>query len=155
MLVRAQEKLAGALHARRAEVLEAYALRLPLADGSVDAAASAFGLRNLADPARGLAEMVRVVRPGGQVVVLEFHAPGASGLRAGAFGLYFRRILPTLGRWISGGDRGGYQYLVESVEAFGPADTTARAMRDAGLEALAVERLPGGVAVLFAGRKPD
>jgi len=154
MLARARAKLGRALRAGRASVLEADALRLPIADGSVDAAASAFGLRNLEDSARGLAEMVRVVRPGGRVVVLEFHAPEGRGLRAGAFRLYFRRVLPTLAGWIAGPDRGGYRYLVDSVEAFGPAEATAEAMRAAGLDAVTVERLPGGIAAVFVGRKP-
>ena len=154
MLTRARRKLAGALRAGRAAVLEADALRLPLADASVDASASAFGLRNLGDPAWGLAEMVRVVRPAGRVVILEFHAPEGRGLRAAAFGLYFRRVLPTLGWWMAGSDLGGYRYLVDSVEAFGPAVATAGAMRAAGLEAVTVERLPGGIAAVVVGRKP-
>jgi demethylmenaquinone methyltransferase/2-methoxy-6-polyprenyl-1,4-benzoquinol methylase len=160
MLARARRKLAGPIRAGRASVLEADALRLPLADGSVDAAAAAFGLRNLEDPARGLAEMVRVVRPGGRVVILEFHAPEGRGLRAAAFRLYFHRVLPTLAGWIAsagccaGPDRGGYRYLVDSVEAFGPAEATAETMRAAGLEAVTVERLPGGIAAVFVGRKP-
>ena len=153
MLLRARAKLAKAGLARRAALLEADALRLPLGDRSVDACVCTFGLRNLADMRRGLAEMVRVVRPGGRVVVLEFHQPRGSGLLAAAFGLYFRRILPRLGRWISGRDRGGYRYLVESVDAFGSAEAVVEAMRAAGLEGVRTEPLPGGICALFVGRK--
>jgi len=153
MLLRARAKLAKAGLARRAALLEADALRLPLGDRSVDACVCAFGLRNLADMRRGRAEMVRVVRAGGRVVVIEFHRPCGSGLLAAAFGLYFRRILPRLGRWISGRDRGGYRYLVESVDAFGSAEAVVEAMRAAGLEGVRTEPLPGGICALFVGRK--
>jgi demethylmenaquinone methyltransferase/2-methoxy-6-polyprenyl-1,4-benzoquinol methylase len=160
MLQRAAAKFARAGVAGRTALLEADALALPLPDGSVDAITCAFGLRNLADPAAGLAEMVRVLRPGGAAVILEFHPPPRHGALAAAFRLYFRRILPTLGGWISGGGApagrggpGGYRYLVDSVEAFGPPEATADAMRRAGLAEVAVEPLTAGVVSLFLGRK--
>jgi demethylmenaquinone methyltransferase/2-methoxy-6-polyprenyl-1,4-benzoquinol methylase len=153
MLARARAKLARAGLLARAAVVEADALSLPLADASVDAALCGFGLRNLADTGRGLAELARVVRPGGRVVVLEFHQPRPGPLAA-LFNLYFRRILPRLGGWISGGGHGAYGYLVASIEAFGPPQRTARAMAAAGLADVTVEPLPGGIASVYTGRKP-
>jgi len=153
MLVRAGGKLGAGRLARRAGVAEADALALPLADTSADAATCAFGVRNLADEAAGLAEMVRVVRPGGRVVVLEFHRPRLGGGLAALFGLYFRRVLPTLGRWISGGRHGGYAYLVRSIEAFGPRERLARAMRRAGLRDVRIQPLPGGIASVYVGTR--
>ncbi|MFO8013444.1 MAG: class I SAM-dependent methyltransferase [Phycisphaerae bacterium] len=155
MLARARAKLAEAGLGRRASVVEADALALPLADASADAACCAFGVRNLADEARGLREMVRVVRPGGRVVVLEFHRPEPGGLPAGIFSLYFRRVLPTLGRWISGGRHGGYAYLVRSIEGFGPRGRLAGALRRAGPADVRIVPLPGGVASVYVGTRPE
>jgi demethylmenaquinone methyltransferase/2-methoxy-6-polyprenyl-1,4-benzoquinol methylase len=150
MVARTRAKLRSAGLAGRAAAVEADALALPLADGAADAACCAFGVRNLADEAAGLAEMRRVVRPGGRVVVLEFHRPRGGPLAA-VFGLYFRRILPRLGGWISGGRHGGYAYLVRSIEGFGPPGRLADTMRRAGLAGVTVEPLPGGVASLYVG----
>jgi len=154
MLERARRKFDRRGLSGRATVVEADALALPLADAAADAATCAFGLRNLIDPARGLAEMVRVVRPGGRVVVLEFHQPQARGLVGRLFGLYFRRILPRLGAWVARDRHGGYAYLVASIDAFGPPRQTAAAMEDAGLADVVARPLAGGIASVFAGRKP-
>ncbi|MBL7140378.1 MAG: class I SAM-dependent methyltransferase [Planctomycetes bacterium] len=153
MVARAREKVCRAGLGPRAAVVEADALALPLADAVADAACCAFGVRNLADEAAGLSEMVRVVRPGGRVVALEFHRPRGRGPLAALFGLYFRRILPRLGGWISGGRHGGYAYLVRSIEAFGPPERLARAMQQAGLRDVTVEPLPGGIASLYVGTR--
>jgi len=151
MLRAARRKLCEARLARRVTLVETDALRLPLADRSVDAAVCAFGLRNLADPEAGLAEVARVVRPGGRVLVLEFHRPPRDGWPARLFRLYFRRLLPRLGAWLSGSR--AYAYLVDSIEAFGPIDRTAERMRRAGLDAVHVEPLPGGVAAAYVARR--
>jgi demethylmenaquinone methyltransferase/2-methoxy-6-polyprenyl-1,4-benzoquinol methylase len=153
MLARAAAKFARKGVAARAAIVEADVLALPLPDGSVDAVTCGFGLRNLADTARGLAEMLRVLAPGGPAVILEFHQPRAGGPLAGTFGLYFRRILPRLGAWISGGGHGGYRYLVESIEAFGPPQATAAAMERAGFEGVRIEPLTGGIASVYVGKK--
>jgi demethylmenaquinone methyltransferase/2-methoxy-6-polyprenyl-1,4-benzoquinol methylase len=154
MLERAARKFARVACGGRAALVEADALALPLPDASVDAVTCGFGLRNLADAAAGLAEMLRVLRPGGPAVILEFHSPRGRGPLAGALGLYFRRILPRLGAWISGGGHGGYSYLVASIEAFGPPEATARAMAQAGLTAVRTEPLAGGIASVYVGLKP-
>jgi demethylmenaquinone methyltransferase / 2-methoxy-6-polyprenyl-1,4-benzoquinol methylase len=95
--------------------IEADALHLPLADASVDLVTSAFGFRNLADYAAALAELHRVLRPGGQIAILECNQPG--GLTGALYSFYFHHILPTLGGLISGKPR-AYAYLPDSVLKF-------------------------------------
>ena len=153
MLQRAAEKLARAGLARRATLVEANVLALPLPDASADAATCAFGLRNLAEPGRCVAEMVRVLRPGGRLAILEFHRPRRQGALAGLFGLYFRHVLPRLGAWISRGRHGAYAYLVRSIQDFGPPERVADAMREAGLDRVRVEPLAGGIASVYVGVK--
>ncbi len=89
---------------------------LPFDDASFDASTIAFGLRNLADPEKGLSEMRRVVRPGGATVVLEFLRP-PDGLVGTAYAWYLRHALPRVGEWV-GGDRAAYRYLSNTVDAY-------------------------------------
>ena len=95
--------------------IEADALHLPLADNSVDLVTAAFGFRNLANYEEGLAELHRVLRPGGQIGILECNQP--EGLIGALYSLYFRQVLPRLGGMLSG-DRSAYTYLPESVARF-------------------------------------
>jgi demethylmenaquinone methyltransferase/2-methoxy-6-polyprenyl-1,4-benzoquinol methylase len=95
--------------------IEADALHLPLADASVDLVTSAFGFRNLTSYSAGLAELHRVLRPGGQIAILECNQPG--GLIGFLYSFYFHHILPTLGGLISG-KRRAYAYLPDSVMKF-------------------------------------
>src|SRR5688572_13634498 len=99
MLARALAK-SGPSAPAGARFVAADALALPFADDTFHFATVAFGIRNVADPAAGLREMARVVRPGGRVVVLEFTKPRVPVLGS-AYRFYFRRVLPALGRWIS------------------------------------------------------
>lgn len=94
---------------------EADALHLPFPDASLDLVTFAFGFRNLADYAAGLAELYRVLKPGGEIAILECNQPG--GLVGWSYSLYFRRVLPVLGGLISGTPR-AYAYLPDSVRRF-------------------------------------
>jgi len=95
--------------------IEADALHLPLADNSIDLVTSAFGFRNLSNYEAGLAELHRVLRPGGQIGILDFNQP--TGLTGVLYNLYFKQILPRFGGLISG-DPEAYSYLPESVARF-------------------------------------
>jgi demethylmenaquinone methyltransferase/2-methoxy-6-polyprenyl-1,4-benzoquinol methylase len=109
--------------------IEADALHLPLADNSVDLVTSAFGFRNLANYEEGLAELHRVLRPGGQIGILDCNQP--SGLTGAAYSLYFKKILPRLGGLISG-DAGAYSYLPASVERFPRPPRMKQLIQNAG-----------------------
>jgi demethylmenaquinone methyltransferase/2-methoxy-6-polyprenyl-1,4-benzoquinol methylase len=98
------------------EFLEGDALNLPFDDASFDASTIAFGLRNLADPVRGLREMQRVVKPGGRSVVLEFVRPPKNVVGA-AYRLYLRTLLPAIGGTLSG-QPAAYRYLSDTVDSY-------------------------------------
>jgi demethylmenaquinone methyltransferase/2-methoxy-6-polyprenyl-1,4-benzoquinol methylase len=110
------------------EFFEGDALNLPFDDVSFDASTIAFGLRNLADPIRGLREMVRVVKPGGRAVVLEFVQP-PRGLVGGAYRMYLRTLLPSIGGLLSG-DSSAYRYLSDTIDSYRtPDELVEMAMR--------------------------
>jgi demethylmenaquinone methyltransferase / 2-methoxy-6-polyprenyl-1,4-benzoquinol methylase len=124
--------------------------RLPLVSACVDGAAVAFGIRNVGDMRAAFREVVRVLRPGGRFVVLEFSMP--PGLLGRVYRLYFTRVLPTVGGWISG-DAGAYSYLPASVERF-PAPPGLRALlSEAGFASVRSQPLTGGIAHLFLAVK--
>ena len=129
------------------------ALRLPFRDRAFDRVCVAFGVRNLSDWRGGIAEMARVARPGGRVLVLEFARPRNRLLRR-VFFFYFRKVVPAVGRIISG-DPEAYTYLPESVLSFVGPEELARAMRDEGLEEVSVRPLTGGISALIVGKKGD
>lgn len=128
------------------------ALRLPLVDSRADAATIAFGIRNVGDRARGLREMMRVVRPGGTVIVLEFSLPRGR-LTGALYRFYFTRVLPRIGGWISG-DSAAYRYLPDTVLAWPSPEELRAEMEALGLEECGFQRLTGGVACLSWGRVP-
>jgi demethylmenaquinone methyltransferase/2-methoxy-6-polyprenyl-1,4-benzoquinol methylase len=127
------------------------ALALPFPDASFDAAIIGFGLRNLADYGRGLAEMRRVVRAGGRVVVLEIAQPRGGPGRA-LFGLWFRRVVPLLGRVVR--HPGAYAYLPASVLSYPAPERVADLLRDAGLVDVRWRWLTSGLATLHVGEVP-
>lgn len=147
MLRAAEPKLRGA---QAPLLVQADALSLPVGDARFDAACVAFGIRNVADRTRGLAEMARVVRPGGTVLVLEFSMPPGR-LFGALYRLYFTRLLPIVGGLVSG-DRGAYEYLPETVLAWPDPDELQRELEALGLVECGYERLTGGIACLHHGR---
>lgn len=147
MLVAAREKIER--RRARAVLFESDALRLPLRDASLDLLTVAFGFRNLTDYAAGLAEMRRVLRPGGMAAILEFSQPPNAAFAA-LYSFYSRRILPWIGGVISG-SRDAYTYLPESVRRFPGARELADDMRRAGFEEVTYEYLTGGIAALHLG----
>jgi demethylmenaquinone methyltransferase / 2-methoxy-6-polyprenyl-1,4-benzoquinol methylase len=151
MLVGAKKKMeqGRAGSAARAPLFEADALRLPLADGSLDLLTVAFGFRNLANYRAGLAEMRRVLRPAGTVAILEFTQPPNAAFRA-LYHFYSRRILPIIGGALTG-DRGAYTYLPESVKRFPNAPALAAEMGRAGFGQVEYEYLTGGIVALHVG----
>lgn len=152
MLVQGRPKTV-AKSARQPLVLAADTLALPFAAGTFSAATVAFGIRNVADPVAGLAELRRVVAPGGRIVVLEFCKPSRPVFR-GLYGFYFRRVLPRVGRWISGERAGAYQYLPDSVHAFPEREGFLELMRRAGLEAPRYRLLSLGIAAIYRAEVP-
>jgi demethylmenaquinone methyltransferase/2-methoxy-6-polyprenyl-1,4-benzoquinol methylase len=136
---------------RRVHFLEADTMRLPFGDASLDAVTSAFGFRNLANYARGIEEMQRVLKSGGRLAILEF-----SRVRWPIFGplfrFYFRYFLPRIGAWISGVE-GPYSYLPDSVAKFPDQDALAEMLRTAGFRNVSYKNFTGGVAALHVGEK--
>jgi demethylmenaquinone methyltransferase/2-methoxy-6-polyprenyl-1,4-benzoquinol methylase len=135
------------------EFLEGDALALPFGDGSFDASTIAFGLRNLADPVRGLREMRRVVKPGGRSVVLEFVRP-PENLVGGAYRLYLRTLLPAIGGALSGQPT-AYRYLSDTVDAYRTPDELRAMAAAAGWRSVRFQALAMGTVGIVSGVSGD
>jgi demethylmenaquinone methyltransferase/2-methoxy-6-polyprenyl-1,4-benzoquinol methylase len=146
MLARARIKSTGSPAPVRFEW--ANALSLPYDGASFDAATVGFGARNFADLGRGIAEMTRVVRPGGRVVLLEITTPQRPPL-AWFYALWFDRVVPTLGRLA--GDRDAYTYLPSSVRRFPAPRELAAVMAGCGLAGVRWIVTAGGIIALHVG----
>jgi demethylmenaquinone methyltransferase/2-methoxy-6-polyprenyl-1,4-benzoquinol methylase len=133
------------------DVAAADALELPFADERFDAVMSAFLVRNLADLRRGIAEQVRVLRPGGLLAILET-TPGPEGFLRPLYRLYFRSIVPLMGRLIAG-DGAAYTYLPASTLAFLEPARLAELLRESGLRDVQACRLNFGTVAITLGRK--
>jgi demethylmenaquinone methyltransferase / 2-methoxy-6-polyprenyl-1,4-benzoquinol methylase len=125
------------------------ALRLPLADASVDVVTIAFGLRNLPEPARGLLEFRRVLRTGGRLVVCEFSHPTVPVLSQ-VYRRYLTRLMPLAARRLAS-DPEAYEYLARSIGAWPDQDGLARWLADAGFEQVRWRNLSGGIVALHWG----
>jgi demethylmenaquinone methyltransferase/2-methoxy-6-polyprenyl-1,4-benzoquinol methylase len=148
MLVEASRKVKRRRAA--AALFASDALTLPLRGESLDLLTVAFGFRNLADYDAGLAEMRRVLRPGGTAAILEFSQP-PNWAFAALYNFYSRRVLPSIGGMLTG-NRDAYTYLPESVRKFPSAPELAANMRRAGFGDVEFEYLTGGIVALHVGR---
>jgi demethylmenaquinone methyltransferase/2-methoxy-6-polyprenyl-1,4-benzoquinol methylase len=135
----------------RAVALEADALHLPIRSESLDLIVTAFGFRNLANYEAGLREFHRVLKPCGQLGILDFSEPG--GLIGKGYAVYFRRVLPAIGRIICGED-GPYNYLPTSVGNFPPPDEMLALMNKTGYRDCAWEAYTFGIAGLYTAVRP-
>ena len=137
--------------ARQIQPIEADALSLPLPDNTLDLVVSAFGFRNLANYDAGLREIFRVLKPQGEVGILDFSEPG--GLMGKAYAVYFRRVLPAIGRMICG-QEGPYSYLPSSVGSFPPPAQMLDLMRSVGYVDCSWTPYTFGIAGLYTATRP-
>lgn len=132
---------------------EASALDMPFEDNRFDAVTCSFGCRNFFDLSKGLSEMSRVLRPGGEMLILEFSYPTNRLIRA-LYDWYFSCIMPRIGQWMSK-DKTAYQYLNSSVKHFIWGEDFCAKMREAGLTEAAYRPLTFGIATLYYGKKAE
>lgn len=131
--------------------VEGDAENLPFEDNTFDAITVAFGVRNFERPEKGLKEMNRVLKPGGQLIILEF-SKTRSKLFNGLFNFYFKYILPQIGRLISK-DARAYQYLYDSVQAFPSGDAFIDLLKESGYQSNRWIPLTFGVCSIYYGEK--
>jgi demethylmenaquinone methyltransferase / 2-methoxy-6-polyprenyl-1,4-benzoquinol methylase len=141
MLERARRK------SREVDWVQGDALALPFEDDSFDAATVGFGVRNLEDLDRGLAELARVLRPGGRLGVLEITRP--QGILERFYNVWFGKIVPVLGKLLPGGS--AYTYLPASVKRFPGPEDLARFLREAGFSDVRYRLFAGGIVALHTG----
>jgi demethylmenaquinone methyltransferase / 2-methoxy-6-polyprenyl-1,4-benzoquinol methylase len=152
MLVLAGRKTARRAASERIRLLEADAQHLPLPSDRFQITCAAFGLRNVTDTDRGLAEMVRVTRPGGRVAILEFSQPRGR-LFGPLYRFYFRHVLPRIGQAIARSKDSAYCYLPASVQEFPDGEALAERLRAHGLDEVRWYPLTFGIATLYVGKK--
>jgi demethylmenaquinone methyltransferase/2-methoxy-6-polyprenyl-1,4-benzoquinol methylase len=127
------------------------AQRLPFRDGSFDGLTICYGIRNVERRAAAYAEFLRVLRPGGQLTILEFSTPVLPGLK-GFYDWYSRRVLPRIGAWISG-DASAYTYLPDSIRTFPDQRALAGELEAAGFREVRCTNLTGGIVALHTALK--
>ena len=149
MLILGLRKVHAANQAKRIVLIRGDAMRLPARDRSADAATVAFGIRNVQQPEVACAEIARVLRRGGRLAILEFGVPRIPGV-ASLYLWYFRRVLPLIGRMISG-HAGAYTYLPASVGTFPPPAEFMTILRQAGFAEVRAVPLTFGIVYLYTG----
>jgi demethylmenaquinone methyltransferase/2-methoxy-6-polyprenyl-1,4-benzoquinol methylase len=149
MLARGRDRLIDAGCIENVRYVQANAERLPFPDGSFDCITIGFGLRNVTDKAAALTAMRRALKPGGQLLVLEFSRPNAPGLKP-LYDAYSFKVLPLIGRVVAG-DEASYRYLAESIRMHPDQETLLKMMQGAGLEGCRYHNLSGGIVAVHRG----
>ena len=124
---------------------------LPFEDNYFDALTVGFGVRNYENLEKGLSEMLRVIKPGGKAVILEFSKPKKFPIKQ-LFGFYSKRIIPVLGKSISK-DKRAYEYLPDSVEAFPEGQDFIDILKKIGYKNVEAKQVSGGIATIYSGIK--
>ncbi len=150
MLVAGQKKLKASPHGERIMLVNAPCEEIPHPDLTFDGITIAFGIRNVVDREAGLREMVRVLKPGGRAVILEFSSPRSRLFRQ-IYYFYFQKVLPTIGGLIS--KRSAYQYLPDSVLEFPEREDFSAMMESAGFGRVQHSDLTFGIATVYVGDK--
>ena len=135
---------------RDIQFIEADSQQLPFQDDYFQVVSVAFGLRNVADTDRGLHEMLRVCKPGGQIAILEFSKPRYQPIR-GLYGWYFKNVLPRIGQMLARNDSSAYNYLPDSVGEFPCYEQLTERMLAAGMKTAKFYPLTFGIATLYIG----
>jgi demethylmenaquinone methyltransferase/2-methoxy-6-polyprenyl-1,4-benzoquinol methylase len=149
MLARGRTRLTDAGVVGNVAYALADAEQLPFADSEFDCITIGFGLRNVTDKAAALASMYRLLRPGGQLLILEFSHPTAPGLKP-LYDTYSFRVLPVLGRLVAN-DAESYRYLAESIRMHPDQEALLAMMRTAGFEGARYHNLTGGIVAVHRG----
>lgn len=151
MLKRGLRKVREAGLDRRIHLVRGDATRIPLDDRTCDGATIAFGIRNVAEPERALAELARVLRPGARLAILEFGQPRIPGVRT-LYTWYFRYLLPLVGRFVSK-HRSAYSYLPASVGTFPPPSEFARVIARHGFAKVRAVPLTMGIVYMYVAER--
>lgn len=150
-IARTKQTKAG-IPSPRLQFLESDTQTLPFASDTFQAVTVAFGLRNVSNTGKGIEEILRVCRPGGQVAILEFSKPWLPGLRQ-LYNFYFSRVLPWIGQAMARNGQGAYRYLPESVADFPSGAELVKILESSGLKQVRCVPMTFGVASLYLGRK--
>ena len=151
MLAIGGQKVQAAGEGARIRLVRGDAARIPVQDATCDAATIAFGIRNVAEPERALAELARVLRPGATLAILEFGQPKIPGIRT-LYLWYFRYLLPLIGRLVSK-HQSAYSYLPASVGAFPPPAEFARTIERHGFVSVQAVPLTLGIVYLYVASR--
>jgi demethylmenaquinone methyltransferase/2-methoxy-6-polyprenyl-1,4-benzoquinol methylase len=144
-------KVRTAERQRQIRLVRGDAARIPVGDATCDAATIGFGIRNVAEPERALAEIARILMPGGRLAILEFGQPRIPGIRT-LYAWYFRYLLPLVGRAISK-HQSAYSYLPASVGTFPPPSEFAQTLAATGFSHVQAVPLTFGIVYLFVAQR--